>query len=167
MIKLLNFVPVQLSCFLVLGIITGNYFFVEMEYLTAMLITAVVVFSITYILVKQKYFTKNTISILGFMVLFLIGFSSINFRNIKNKNNHYTQYLTEFSEALLVQLKVEEVLKPSAYYTKYEVQLNSINKTNYTGKLLLQIKKDSEAVNLNIDDVIFAKAKLKSINKPL
>jgi competence protein ComEC len=95
-----------------------------------------------------------------------IGVISYSIQNEKLQPNHYTNLKT--SQALnSIIFKIEERLKTDNYNTKYIVSLRSFNAESATGKLLINIKRDSLNPPLAIDNLLFSSSKLQDIQRPL
>ena len=91
---------------------------------------------------------------------------SYSIQDEKRHPNHYTNLnLTEGFNSITLQIK--ERLKPDNYNEKYIVAINSFNDESATGKLLINIKRDSLSTSLSVDDVLFTSSQLQDIQKPL
>lgn len=67
----------------------------------------------------------------------------------------------------LIQLKIEQVLKPDNFNFKYLAQVSSIKGRPRIGKILLNISKDTLPKTITPDDLILVYAQISKIPKPL
>ena len=78
-----------------------------------------------------------------------IGMQYVN--DDSQKNDFYQKYLST-ETFYVVEGIVEKVLKPTSFNSQYELQLYKLNQHSVVGKIVLSIKKDSLATNLQVDD---------------
>ncbi|MDX1828941.1 MAG: ComEC/Rec2 family competence protein [Lutibacter sp.] len=166
MIKFLKFVPVQLTFFLIFGILVGKHFPFSVDFVAEILLFLILLFGIVY------YSSKNKISTISFAFLFFaitifIGIASITFQKDKNKTNYFGNVF-EFSKSSnpTAYLQITKTLKDTKYYNKFEAAVIQLNKTKTSGKILVNIQKDSINNTLELDDVLLTKVKFKAILKP-
>jgi len=166
--KYLKFVPVQLTFFLILGILVGkNYNFQPFQ--------LVVIVGLLLLLLGVQYFRANKqfqlsvfFTILVFFISFFIGISSITYKNQLNKKLHYANS-SEFmpNKSLSSLIEIQKILKSTAYSNKYEAKVLQLNNNNTIGRILVIIKKDSIKSQLHVDDNLVVKTEFLNINEPL
>ena len=100
-----------------------------------------------------------------FLVFFFIGIASSTFHNDLNKEQHYTNYVSE-KNPVKVTLRISAVLKSNAYYDKYEADVLKINDFSSQGKILINVKKDSLQKQLNIDNKLVVTTNFLMIDNP-
>ena len=156
MIKFLRFVPIQLTFFLIIGILFGNFIDFKPIYIIGSLVFLLICIAIFYV-VSNKYFSKIIFifTLLVFTTFVFIGIASITLNKEINNNRHYSN-IQEFSEVVPLEaiLKIKKELKPSAYFKKYEAIVKLINNEHCIGKILVNVKKDSTVKVLKVDDEI-------------
>ncbi len=165
MIKFLRFIPIQLTFFLVIGILFGNFIDFKPIQIIGVLAISLVCIAVFYAL-SNKYFSKS-ISIFTFFVftaLFFVGVASITLNKEINNNRHYSNN-QEFSVGNPIKaiLKIKKELKASAYYEKYEAIVIEVNNKSCLGKILINVKKDSTLRTLKVDDEILIKTQFFEI----
>ena len=80
------------------------------------------------------------------------------------QHQHYSKKISAHN---LLQLKVKEVLKKDAYQFKYIVEVISNHNERSSGKLLLNIKRNSTTTVYAIDNLLVINSKIEKIPSPL
>ncbi|HSQ47792.1 MAG TPA: ComEC/Rec2 family competence protein, partial [Lutibacter sp.] len=168
MIKFLKFIPVQLTFFLIVGIITGNYFSIQTLHLAVVFGTLMLLFTAAYFYANKQFQTPLLFPVFVFLLSFFIGLGTITFKNQLNKKKHYSNQL-QFSESIpaAALISINGVLKSTAYYDKYEAEVYQLNGKKSTGKILVNIQKDSPKRQLQVDDRLAVKMVFTEIAEPL
>jgi len=97
-----------------------------------------------------------------------IGNLTTSFNNQQNHFSHYTNHFKhELDSSQTIVFKIREVLKPGKFYDKYVIDLKMINDQKVTGKLLLNVQKDSTFTSLKVDDLVTTKTVFKDLISPL
>ena len=128
---------------------------------------ALVLFAATHFILK-KNFTKNSISsILAFMLFCCIGLIEVHFENPLQDDKHYLKQ-TDFNSEIQLKLTVLELLKPGFYDAKAIARVDEANKEYSSGKIILNIIKDSlnPKTTIQVDDIIYTKTQLLEISPP-
>lgn len=168
MIKFLKFIPVQLTFFLIVGILTGNYFSIQPMHLVVVFGILILLFTAAYFYANKQFQTPLLFSVLVFFVSFFIGLGTITFKNQLNNKKHYSNQL-QFSDSIpaAALISIESVLKSTTYYDKYEAEVYQLNGKKSIGKILVNIKKDSATSQLQVDDHLEVKIVFSEIAEPL
>jgi competence protein ComEC len=169
MMKFLKFVPIQITFFLIIGVLIGNYFVINVIQFTIVSCVVVLFLGIAYFFAnKHLNYFNSLFTIFGFSAALLIGVASITFQNQLNNVNHYSN-AKNFKIDVPIEsvLKIRKVLKPSANYNKYEALILETNQQKTIGKLLVNIKKDSLKNQLFVDDELLVKTEFRAIPKLL
>jgi len=162
--KLLKFLPVQITIFMTLGIFTGFYFSLPTQFITLLLLFGLACLFLFYYLVNRSYHKEFLFTIIALFLSFLIGFATINFMKGENNRDDYSHFLKKTNK---VDLSILKVLKPSTNYYKYLAKIQQINNYFSTGKIILSIIKDSVSTPLIIGNHIYTSQKIKTIQQPL
>jgi competence protein ComEC len=166
MIKFLKFVPVQLTFFLIFGILVGKYFPFSADFIAEILLVLTFLFGIVYFYSSKSKISTISFAILFFAIIIFIGIASITFQKDKNKTNYFGNVF-EFSKSNpIAYLQITKILKETKFYSKFEAKVIQLNKTKTSGKILVNIQKDSINNTLELDDVLLTKVKFKAILKP-
>jgi competence protein ComEC len=161
--KILKFVPIKLTLFLVLGILFGH--FIPVSIYLPFSIVLFLLFSLGLIFVKEKSTHSITFGVLAVLLTFTIGFLAITIANPKNKSSDYSKF--SLPETQELHLKITEVLKTNDFSNRYIAEITSLNGYKTSGNVLLTITLDSSLTILNIDEEITSYKKLNTLNSPL
>ncbi len=164
--KLLNFTIIRLTICLVIGILLAHYATIDFQTLLYGTIGFIVSLCIYWVFLRNKIDRLPVFGLLAYLSFIGIGMISYSIQDEKRHSNHYTNLdLTEDFNAITFQIK--ERLKPDNYNEKYIVSVHSFNDESATGKLLINIIRDSLSTSLSVDDVLFTSSQLQDIQKPL
>ena len=168
MIKFLKFIPVQLTFFLIVGILFGNYISIQPKHLLVIFGTLILLFTVAYFYANKQFQTPFLFSVLVFLVSFSMGLGAITYKNQLNHKKHYSKQL-QFSDSIpaAALISIEGVLKSTAYYDKYEAEVFELNGKKSIGKILVNIQKDSTKHQLQVDDHLAIKLVFSAISEPL
>lgn len=154
--------------FVILGIVVGHNFYIEKFILLILLVVSFLLVIIFYY--KTKLHTKFSIyfTLSLFLVSFSVGLNLIHFKNPLNQKSHYTQLVwkNDIESFYKLEVSIRKVLKPTLYHQKYEAEIKSINQQKCSGKILLNIIKDSTNTALEVDQQFSFFGALSSINAP-
>lgn len=157
--KVLNYLPLHFIVLLISGILAQFYFnlwdFDFIKLLVLLLSTTLLVFIIPQKIIRTFF---------ALSLFFFVGISAVFFINDTNYKNYYQHVITEDSSVIL---KVQKVLKPSAYHFKYEAAVLQVDTFKTRGKILLNISKDSILRPLKVDEVFYTKSAFETIHAPL
>ncbi len=160
--KTLQFIPIQLTFFLVLGIIFGHFFSIPFTSIFFLLVGFFIMLTFAYFLSNKKFNKNLLFAITTYFLTFIIGVSVITLNNELNHKNHYSHFLEEENKSIL---SIEKILKAGNFNDKYEAKVIKINSHNTIGKILLNVKKDS-LNQLSIDDRLYMKSDFLEVLPP-
>lgn len=168
MIKFLKFVPVQLTFFLIVGILVGYFNNFQPIHLILILSVSILIFSIAFIRSNHQFHSSKLFSFFVFSISFLIGLSSMTFKKEIKQELHYSNNINfRLQESITAVIEIERVLKPNSFYRKYEGRVLQFQEEKSVGKILINIKLDSSDIKLNVDDRYVFNSSFNEINKPL
>ena len=168
MIKFLKFIPVQLTFFLIIGILIGNYFSIQPVQLVEVLGILILLFMAVYFYANKQFQPTILFTALVFLISFFIGLGAITFKNQLNNEKHYSKQLQfALDKPTAALISIDGVLKSSTYYDKYEAEVYQLNGKKTIGKILVNIKKDSTICQLQVDDNLAVKTVFNTIAEPL
>ena len=166
--KLLNFVLIKITLCLISGILFAHFFNFLLDYILPITALGVLGLSMFLIVEKGRLVKTSGFGILTFVTFVGLGSLTYQFHDQKEFNDHYTQHIDPTTDDIeTITFRIREVIKPDAYHEKYSVDILKINTQVFTGKTLLNVKKDSLFQALKVDDVLIASASLNAINRPL
>jgi len=160
----LQFVPVQITVFLVLGILVGYYVsFNVQNFLPYLLIGLLMLLAFQYWRANNSFNRSLWFNLTSYFLYFFIGVATIVIHNDLKNSNHYSHFITRDDVIVLV---IEKELKPGNYYNKYEASVIGINNVAVNGTILLNIQKDS-LTKLKVDDQLYVKSTFKELIAPM
>ncbi len=168
MIKVLKFIPIQLTLFLILGILFEGYYSFQPTNIVLIISVLQALLLVVYHISNKKFTHTALFGVLAITLSFFAGVASITFNNQLNKNLHYTNnkaFVTGKPVSAII--SPQKTLKSNSYYNKYEATLMQLNGDKTSGKILVNIEKDSINNFLNVDDVLMVKSVFREIKKPL
>ncbi len=157
--RLYNYIPLH---FVVLVIIGICFQFFTQFWTFSFLRTTIFLLGLTvlFFLIKHKVLRTCT----AFILFFGIGVSAVYVSDERNYDSYYQHHLKDNSKVVL---QIHKILKPGNYYQKYEAVIVQVDDLKTTGTVLLNVKNDSSANSLQIDDQLFLKPTLKELIPPL
>ena len=157
--KLLGYLPFHFLLFLIAGICC--------QYYTDFWNFGIVRFFCTLLfLVFIGYLFRKTVLFvfISWLSFFLIGILLIYGGDATKNYNYFEKHLTNTSNATLA---IDKVLKPGNYHYKYMAEVLQIDHQKTTGRVLINIEKDSVASFFKIGDRILIKNKFVAIKESL
>ena len=124
MIKFLKFIPVQLTFFLILGILIGSSYNFQPSLLVKIIPLFLVLLLVLYIYTNRQLKSNLLFTGLVFLIAFFIGISAITFKNQLHQQQHYSSidgFKTGSNTVATVSIK--KILKSSFNYFKYEAEV--------------------------------------------
>ena len=168
MIKFLKFIPVQLTFFLILGILIGSSYNFQPSLLVKIIPLFLVLLLVLYIYTNRQLKSNLLFTGLVFLIAFFIGISAITFKNQLHQQQHYSNidgFKTGSNTVATVSIK--KILKSSFNYFKYEAIVIQLEHHKTIGNVLINVEKDSTETILNVGDNLVVNASFYEINKPL
>jgi competence protein ComEC len=168
MIKVLKFIPIQLTLFLILGILFEGYFNFQPINLVWIISVLQALLLVVYHISNKRFTCTHLFGVLTFTLSFFIGATSKTFNNQLNRDQHYTNnqaFVT--GKPVSAVISIQKILKSNFFYNKYEATLMQLNGVRAIGKILVNIEKDSIHNFLNVDDELLVKTAFREIKKPL
>jgi competence protein ComEC len=159
--RVINYVPMHFLVLVILGI-TIQFFTKIWGF--GFISIVISVFFLFALLVLFK--NKIVVTILAFACFFFIGIAAVYFEDDRNYDDYYQHRLEENSSVIFT---IKKVLKSSAYQDKYQVEVTQVNTIKTRGELLLNIKKDSLLIPLQVGEQIYLKPTfiaIKSVSNP-
>ncbi len=166
--KLLNFTIIKLTLCLIIGVIIGYNYNINLN--SSLLISTFLlsVLGIGILLSKKHYSQHTLFGLLIFITTISIGVLTVNINNQLNFKNHFSKHKTINNDSLYeINFRIREVLKSGNYYNKYVIDILEINAETVSGKSLLNVEKDSTLYNLEVDDILITTSNFIALNSPL
>lgn len=150
--KLINYLPFHFLIGLILGIILQyNYTIWQFGFAKLFGVSA---FLILVSFLFHRFSKPNLFGFSTFIFFVFVGVSSVFIQNSKNYNTYYENFVDENSTAIVV---IDKVLKSGKFNNKYEANVTQINTQKTIGRVLINIKKDSLHLPLQVGNQLFLK----------
>lgn len=112
----------------------------------------------------KKTFTEVPFIVVLFALFVTLGYLTRERSNDLKAPQHYTHKETTHPHTLL--FSVEEQFKPTRYQDKYLILLRQVDHQSATGKLLLDVARDSLIEPLRVGEWFYARASIATLPKP-
>ena len=164
--KVLQFPLAKITLGFILGIISTYYCGISRELINLGLILSLILFILFYFVNKTTYKTTIAFGItIYFVSFFLGGIILINNTDSFQKDN-YLQCTSAFKSPQEITLLIREKLKSTKTNDRYIAFVQTINKKHYSGKLILNITKDSSTTLINTGSYLKIKETLYKNREP-
>ena len=166
--KALHYPLLKLTIFLAIGILLSDYIVVPIPLILGS------IGWMLFVLIGAHFYCKKRHKILywpSFLVLLMmvsLGIFVSKTHSPTVSKSHYS-HLENITDNDLHQLEfiVKKRLKPNTYNHRYYVELLKVDSTSVSGTLLINLSKESNTANFNVNEKILTVASLKEVNAPL
>ena len=155
--KILQFPIVRITLWFALGIIIAYYCHPNINYVFGLLAISTLMFSWFLFQSYHKFEQKKGFSISLYILFFVIGITTTLVHNDTFRANHYIHNATNFEANHQIQVTIVEKLKNTINNNRYIAEIIQIDNKITSGKILLNLKKDS----ITKDFVIGTKLKIE------
>lgn len=163
--KFINFAIVKFAIVLVAGILTAHFWPIRCFLLPYLpLLLAILLF--LWFRARKQLFQDLFFGLATYLCFFSIGYTSYQMRMPEFQPKHFSN-LVVADEPIFLQLKIEQQLKPDTYNDRYVAVVTAINQRPSSGKLLLNISKNSFPKALLADNLLLVYAPVQEIPAPL
>ena len=160
--KLLQYSPFHFIICIIIGIILQFYLNIW-RYGFIYLIIFMLSFLLFLYLLKRNA-VRRFFSISTLLFFIIIGVSTSLIHSPKNYTNYYQHHINDNSGVIV---KIHKILKSGNYNHKFIADVIQVDTKITSGTILLNLKKDSIARTLNVDDRLFLKSEFKNLTNPL
>jgi len=141
--KVLQFPLARVTLVFIVGILFAYHTQPSPNLVFAFLFVATLVLGGVYFWRTQKPHRLRYFDLTVYGLAFAIGVSTQTIHTASYQKNHYTQIQNVFEQPHTFTLVLNEKLKSNAFSQRYVALVRQIDKTQCSGKLLLNIRKDS------------------------
>lgn len=141
--KVLEFPLARITIGFVMGILTAYYFKPDVWFACSLLFITVCAFGITYFLSKRNVLNPVYFGLATYCLAFSIGGSTQMIHTDSFQQSNYSHNKSNFEKPHLVAVTIREKLRSSSYNDRYIVLVNQIDNKVKTGRILLNVRKDS------------------------
>lgn len=164
--KVLQFPLSKIAFGFVLGIISTYNWNISTELNRIGLVLSLVLFFIVYFVKKTTTPITLTFGVTIYFVSFFIGGITLINNTDSFQKKHYLHYNSAFKNPQAITLLIREKLKSTKTNDRYIAVVQTINGTDYNGKLILNITKDSSAAHINTGSYLKIKEILYKNREP-
>lgn len=166
--NLLNFTIVKFTLCLIVGIIISLLISVSTQLIFAACIGLILLLAVLLFISKNQIQKTVWFGLIAYLAMICIGMLTFNVHDQRQFKTHYSKIISvENHVPELITFRIREVLKPTTYHDKYVVNVLKIGNKQASGKLLLNVEKDSTSKHLDVDGVLIASTSLSKLNLPL
>ncbi|MDX6181318.1 ComEC/Rec2 family competence protein [Flavobacterium sp. Fl-77] len=152
--KVLNFPLAKITLSFVLGVMACYYLKPSLYLALGALAFCVTILFFLYFLVKDKKTLQTHFGVSTYLTCFFIGITTLLFHNDSQQKSHYTHCKKAFAKPQLITMTVREKLKSNDYNQRYIAIIKRIESNYYSGRIILNIQKDSTTNELQIGNII-------------
>jgi len=159
-----NYSVLNVVVSLVLGIVCATYVTIGLHWIITIVLGLFVLLICIHKLARLLSWVIPIFGLLLSLQFFCIGILLLNIHDPLTKPSHYTYHKVSEPQQLL--FSVAEVLKSSSFQEKYIVQLHQLDTTVTSGRVLLNVQRDSLTQPLQIGHWYMTQTTLKELPKP-
>ena len=141
--KVMQFPLVRITIGFIIGILLAYYLKPETEIVFILLSIAIFVFIIAYLFSKKNSTNPIYFGLITYILATGIGATTQIVHTNSFQKTNYIHNKTIFEKPHLVFVIIREKLKSSSYNDRYIVLVNQIDQTKNSGRILLNVQKDS------------------------
>ena len=149
---------------LVAGILLANYASLKLEIVLLFFVSFSI--ALIFLFIKKGRNSNFYFEGLTYLIFLCIGVLIYNFNDDRLLKSHYSHSISCNQEVDVV-FRLKKRLKPNLYNERFEASIIQVNELEVSGKILVNINKDSIDSVFNVDDLIFSRSKLVEIKEPL
>jgi competence protein ComEC len=164
--KVLDFPLARITFSFIFGILTAYYWHPSIITSILYLIVGLCFLSLFYIFAKRN---KKWIIIFGlstYYTSFCMGIFALSINTDSFQSSNYTYSKNIFESPHQITFTLREKLNSNAYNDRYIAIINQIDNKDYSGRIIINIAKDSSKNSLLIGNTIRAKTVLQHNNPP-
>ncbi|RKS13071.1 ComEC/Rec2 family competence protein [Flavobacterium sp. 120] len=163
--KVLHFPLARITIGFISGILFAYYFHLPLSLLFILLSISIGVFGVLYFLFKNKSKKIFYFGLTTYLLSFLIGISTQVIHIDYFQKSNYIHNTTIFEKPHSISIIIREKLKSSPFSDRYIAIINRVDEKKQTGRIILNIQKDSLHHEFKIGTPLLIKGIL-SKNKP-
>ncbi|MDD5150324.1 MAG: ComEC/Rec2 family competence protein [Flavobacterium sp.] len=169
--KVLQFPLARITIGFVLGILIAYYFQPNPNAVFTFLFIFFFIFVVTYFLSKRNTVNPIYFGLTTYFLVLSIGSATQIIHTDSFQESNFIHNKTIFEKPHLMSVTIREKLKNSGFNDRYIVLVNQIDDSIYTGKILLNVRKDSlnapfeVGTHLCVNGTIYKNAPAKNPNQ--
>ena len=164
--KVLQFPLARITFGFVLGIIAAFYLKPNPQIVFLLLLISFLAVAITYFLSRKNIILALYFGLATYLLSFFIGISTQITHNDFFQKSNYIHYRSIFEKPHSLSVTLREKLKSSNANDRYIAIVNRVNQTESSGRVLLNVRKDSLTHKFQIGDILQIKTTLQKNSSP-
>lgn len=159
--KVLNFPLARITIWFICGILTAYYFQPAFQLVIPAFSIGFIAFFFVCFTIRKNQKPNLFFGISTYFISFCIGVITLLFHTESLQKSNYLHCKEAFEVPQTITLIIREKLKSNSYNDRYIARLKSINNKDYSGKIIVNIQKDTVQDHIIIGSVISAKTILQ------
>lgn len=164
--KVLDFPLAKITFSFVFGIVAAYYWLPSITISVLYLFIGLVFLSTFYLLSKKNKKLNLFFGLSTCYTSFCIGIIALSINTDSFQNSNYTHFKNAFESQHCIDITLREKLKSNTYNDRYIALINSIDNKYYSGRIIVNIAKDSFKNYFVIGNNIRTKTILQHTNSP-
>ncbi|KAA3623890.1 MAG: ComEC family competence protein [Flavobacterium sp.] len=160
----IKFPIVRFSFFLILGITAAHFF--RTHYWFYILPVALLALFGAWMIARRQVFQKVYFGIAAYLCFFGLGLLNYQLRLPRFQKDHFSHFISE-EKSSLIEVRVEEILKPNSYAHKYIAKVLSNGQRPLVGNILIYVPKGDTSQLFSIGDRIWVEGQISAVPPPL
>ncbi|WP_225585314.1 ComEC/Rec2 family competence protein [Flavobacterium sp. MDT1-60] len=164
--KVLDFPLAKITFSFVFGIVAAYYWLPSITISVRCLFIGILFLSALYLFSKKNKKLNIFFGLSTYYTSFCIGIIAFSINTDSFQNSNYTHYKTAFENPHCIDITLREKLKSNTYNDRYIALINSVDNKYYSGRIIVNIAKDSIKNSFVIGNSIRTKTVLQHTNSP-
>ena len=164
--KVLNFPLTKISICFVFGVLISYYQKPSILVAISALIIALIIFAFLYFSIRRSKRVNIYFGIITYFTSFFIGVTTLLFHTDSLQKSNYSHCQKAFEKSHFITLTLREKLKDNDFNDRYIALINTIDNKPFSGKVLLNIRKDSAGNPFIIGNIFRLKVILQKHSSP-
>jgi competence protein ComEC len=164
--KVLDFPLAKITFSFVLGILIAYYWLPSIIISVTHLFIGLLFFSTFYLLSKKNKKQNLFFGLSTYYTSFCIGMIALSINTDSLQISNYTHYKNAFESPHFIEITLREKLKSNDYNDRYIAVINRINNKYYSGRIIINVAKDSIQNSLIVGNNIHVKTILHHNTTP-
>lgn len=141
--KVLDFPLTKITIWFLFGVLFCYYCAPSLYIVLTIFIACIITFSVAYFLNRRNKKFNSFFGLSTYCISFFIGTLTLLFHTTSLQKTNYIHYEKAFEIQQTITFTLREKLKSNNYNDRFTAFINTINGENYSGKIIVNIKKDS------------------------
>ena len=164
--KVLQFPLARITFGFIIGIIAAFYLKPNPEIVFFLLLVSLFGLGIAYFVAKKNFSSQIYFGIITYFLSFFIGLTTQIIHTDFFRKDNYSHFKTIFEKPHLIDVTLREKLKSSTFNDRYIAIVNRIDRLESSGRIIVNIRKDSLGHDFEIGNTLQIKTVLNENNPP-